>query len=102
MTSLVPTIKRRAPGVRMSLGVPETPTPVLPLTKQVNQAVWEPPLTIERLRKCNIELPSVWWCLLGTRDPNRVVFATTEVKKTGAGRFARGDASETGQLLQER
>uniref|UniRef100_A0A131YKM7 Thap domain protein n=1 Tax=Rhipicephalus appendiculatus TaxID=34631 RepID=A0A131YKM7_RHIAP len=50
--------------------------------QKVNQAVWEPPLTIERLRKCNIELPSVWWCLLGTRDPNRVVFATTEVKKT--------------------
>ncbi|XP_037523162.1 uncharacterized protein LOC119400228 [Rhipicephalus sanguineus] len=48
----------------------------------VNPAIREQPLTIERLRKCDMELPSVCWCLLGTRDPYRVVFATTEVKKT--------------------
>lgn len=41
----------------------------------------EPPLTIERLRKETVELPSPTWCLLGTRDPCRVVFATTVVRK---------------------
>ncbi|XP_075557368.1 uncharacterized protein LOC142589704 [Dermacentor variabilis] len=53
------------------------PTPELKVVRPAR----EPPLTIERLRKENIELPSVAWCLLGTRDPYRVVFATTDVKK---------------------
>lgn len=59
-------------------GNADTPTAA---NQTVSHAVPEPPLTIERLRKCDLGLPS-WWCLLGTRDPHRVVFATTVVKKT--------------------